>query len=270
MRDEKHQFDFCVVGGGMAGLIAALAAARRGARVALVQDRPVLGGNASSEIRMHICGAHGEHRRETGLLEELLLDNYARNPEPNYSIWDSVLYGKARYQPNLELFLNASVQAVTMDGPSLRAVRAWQLTTETTHTIEATLFADCSGDGILAPLTGADFRIGREARAEFDESIAPLQADRKTMGMSCLLQAREHERPMPFLPPSWAHCYPRREDLRGRDTNLLHTNFWWMEVGGEADSIHDTERLRDELLRIAFGVWDYIKNHAEDRETFAN
>ncbi len=270
MKNLTHSFDFCVVGGGMAGLVAALAAARHGAKVALVQDRPVLGGNASSEIRMHICGAHGPSTRETGILEEIFLENHYRNPQPNYSIWDSVLYGKAQYQPNLTLFLNCSVNACQMDGSRIKSVTGWQLTTETWHTIEAKLFADCSGDGILAPLSGADYRIGREARSEYGESIAPLAGDRKTMGMSCLLQAREHLTPQPFISPDWAYTFTKPEDLRGRGANLRHTNFWWMEVGGEQDSIHDTESLRDELLKIAFGVWNYIKNHAPDRELFAN
>ena len=95
MREFEHHFDLCVVGGGMAGLIAALAAARRGCKVALVTDRPVLGGNASSEIRQHICGANGKNMRETGILEELLLENHWRNPGSNYPIWDSALYGAA-------------------------------------------------------------------------------------------------------------------------------------------------------------------------------
>ena len=270
MKEERHKFDFCVVGGGMAGLIAALAAARRGAKVALVHDRPVLGGNASSEIRMHVCGAHGDNNRETGILEELLLENHYRNPQPNYSIWDSVLYGKAQYQQGLQLFLNASVCQCRMAGTRIRSVKAWQTTTETWHTIEARLFADCSGDGILAPLSGADHRIGREARQEFNESIAPVDADRKTMGMSCLFQAREHATPQPFIPPDWAPAFTKKEDLHGRDYDVRRTNFWWMEVGGEQDSIHDTERLREELLRIAFGVWGFVKNHSDIRGEMAN
>jgi len=270
MKSIEHAVDFCVVGGGMAGIAAALAAARRGVRVALVHDRPVLGGNASSEIRMHICGAHGPNNRETGILEELLLENHYRNRAPNYSIWDSVLYGSARYQANLQLFLNCSVHGCAMDGNSMRSIDGWQFTTETRHTITARLFADCSGDAILAPLSGAAFRVGRESRAEFGESIAPSAADRRTMGMSCLFQAREYSTPQPFIAPAWAHRFTKPEDLRGRDTNLFRTNYWWMEVGGEQDSIHDTETLRDELLRIAFGVWDYVKNHAPDRDAFAN
>ncbi|MDT8391402.1 MAG: FAD-dependent oxidoreductase [Lentisphaeria bacterium] len=270
MKKLSHSFDFCVVGGGMAGMIAAIAAARHGAKVALIQDRPVLGGNASSEIRMHICGAHGENNRETGILEETLLENHYRNSQPNYSIWDSVLYGKAQYQDNLTLFLNCSVSDCQMDGTRVKSVTGWQMTTETWHTIEAKLFADCSGDGVLAPLTGAEYRIGRESRSEFGESIAPVEGDKKTMGMSCLFQAREHTTPQPFIAPDWAYSFTKPEDLRGRGTNLRRTNFWWMEVGGDYDSIHDTEVMREELLKIAFGVWDYIKNYSPDKDEFAN
>ena len=219
---------------------------------------------------MHVSGARGEGNRETGILEELALENHYRNPQPNFSIWDSVLYGKAQYQENLTLFLNCSVSRCSMEGARIRSVTGWQLTTETWHTIEADLFADCSGDGILAPLSGADHRIGREARTEFDESIAPEVPDRKTMGMTCLFQAREHDGPMPFIAPDWAYSFTKPEDLRGRNLELGKTNYWWMELGGDQDSIHDTEKLREELLRIAFGVWDFIKNHSDqDVENWA-
>ncbi len=263
MKEEKHSVDLCVVGGGMAGLCAAVAAARRGAKVALMQDRPVLGGNASSEIRMHVCGAHGRNNRETGILEEILLDNFHRNPTSNYSIWDSVLYEKARFEPNITLLLNCTCTAAEMDGPRLKSVRGWQLTTETWHTVEARLFADCSGDSILAPLTGAEFRVGREAAGEFNEDIEPAVADRKTMGMSCLIQMRETDRPQPFVPPAWANTYPDDAALPHRGHEILKTNYWWIELGGEFDSIHDTEMLRDELLKVAFGVWDHIKNRGQ-------
>ena len=150
MRKLEHEVEVCVVGGGIAGLCAAVSAARHGAKVALVNDRPVLGGNASSEIRMWICGAHGENMRETGLIEELNLANNYRNPESNFSIWDSVLYELTRFQENLQLFLNASVNGVEMDGARITAVRAWQGTAETWHTIRAKIFLDCSGDSVLA------------------------------------------------------------------------------------------------------------------------
>ena len=264
MQEKKHSVDFCVVGGGLAGICASLAAARHGARVALIQDRPMVGGNSSSEIRMCVNGAHGPNNRETGIIEEILLENRYHNPLCNYSMWDAILYEKVRFQPNITLLLNCTVNQLVMNGSRIQSVRGWQLTTETWHSIEANLFADCSGDGILAPLSGAEFRIGREARWEYDEDIEPEQADSKTMGLSCLIQARQTDRPQVFIPPTWANQYLRDEDLPHREhMPFTDTNFWWIELGGDQDSIHDTEELRDELLKVAFGVWDHIKNRGE-------
>ena len=162
-----HDVDICVVGGGMAGLCAALAAARHGALVLLLHDRPVLGGNASSEIRVHICGAdiHNSipNMRETGILEEMRMENLQRNPNRNYSIWDTILYEKAALQPNLTTLLNCTcLEAVTGEQRIMSVTMGWQLTTQTYHTVMARLFMDCSGDSILAPLTGAEYRMGRE------------------------------------------------------------------------------------------------------------
>ncbi|MEI6873825.1 MAG: FAD-dependent oxidoreductase [Spirochaetota bacterium] len=264
MRDRTYEADFCVVGGGLAGLSAAIAAARHGAKTILVNDRPVLGGNASSEIRMWICGAHGENNHETGIIEELLLENAWRNTCPNYSIWDSILYGIAVAQKNLTLLQNCFVNEADTEQNRITRVHGWQMTTETKVTIEARLFADCSGDGILGALAGAEWRMGREARSEFGESIAPVAADKRTMGLSCLIQVRETGRPQPFIPPSFAYTYPDDGSLPTRD-HLLggDQNFWWLEVGGMGDTIHDKEELRDELLKIAFGVWDHIKNRGD-------
>ncbi len=269
MQDSKHEVDFCVVGGGMAGLCAAIAAARHGAKVALVQDRPVFGGNASSEIRMWICGAHGENNHETGILEEILLENMWRNRNPSYSIWDSVLYEKARFQENLILYLNTYIDACdchTDDAGNvhIHSVSGNQMTTEKRITVKAKLFADCTGDGLLGALAGAEFRMGREARSEFGESIAPEKADKRTMGLSCLIQARETSRPQTFIPPSWAYKYDDDGSMPDREHTVSgDQNFWWLEVGGMQDTIHDKEELRDELLKIAFGVWDHIKNRGD-------
>ncbi|MBQ6473920.1 MAG: FAD-dependent oxidoreductase [Victivallales bacterium] len=261
MGKREHQVDVCVVGGGIAGMCAAIAAARHGAKVALVNDRPMLGGNASSEIRMWLCGARGLNNRETGIVEELCLENDYRNPTSNFSIWDSVTYEAARFQENLELFLNCSVNQAEMDGGRIRSVTGWQGTTQLWHTFLARIFLDCSGDSVLAPLTEADYRVGREARAEFGEDIEPETADRKTMGMSCLIQARETDHPVTYTPPKWAKRYPTAECFPKRLLGFTGLeNFWWMELGGEDDSIRDTEQLRDELLAVAFGVWDHIKN----------
>ncbi|MFW6159239.1 MAG: FAD-dependent oxidoreductase [Planctomycetota bacterium] len=276
-RALSHEVDFCVVGGGMAGVTAALAAARHGAQVALMQDRPVLGGNSSSECRVHIQGADRHNSlpnlRETGILEELRMENLYRNPQRSYSIWDTVLYEKLHFHPNVTLLLNCSCNHTTMDGGRIVSVSGWQTTTQTVHTVRAKLFADCSGDGVLAPLTGAECRMGREARAEFGESIAPEVADDRTMGMSCLFQARKHDSPQPFIPPDWAEVFESCDELPGgeRRHRWFEMGYWWVELGGEDHSIHDTERLRDELLAIAYGVWDHVKNHCpQHREAAAN
>ena len=157
----------------MAGVSAAIAAARHGATVVLIQDRPVLGGNASSEVRMMIAGAHGKDNRETGILEEIECENYYINTGLKYSVWDSVIYGKVMAEKNITLLLNTSCLDAEMDGKRIKSVKAWQSNAETFHVVEAKYFADCSGDSILAPLTGAAYRYGREARDEFGESIAP-------------------------------------------------------------------------------------------------
>lgn len=264
MKTITHKADFCVVGGGLAGMAAAIAAARHGLKTVLMHDRPVLGGNASSEIRMWVCGAHGKDNLETGIIEEIQLENLYRNNYPNYSVWDSVLYEKVRFEKNITLLLNCSCTDAMMSGDRIRSVKGWQGTAETWHTVEASFFSDCSGDSILAPLTGAEFRIGREAASEFNEDIEPPSADNKTMGMSCLIQARETDNPQRFVAPSWANKYTDDSAFPHRGHEIKGSqNFWWLELGGEYDSIHDTEMLRDELLKVAFGVWDHIKNHGE-------
>ncbi|MBQ4089553.1 MAG: FAD-dependent oxidoreductase [Clostridia bacterium] len=262
-----HKADLCVVGGGLSGLCAAVAAARHGARVVLMQERPMLGGNASSEIRMWVCGAHGDNNRETGILEEMMLENLYRNPDCNYSVWDGIMLETVQKEQNITLLLNCSCNDCEMDGSRVRSVTGWQMTTQTWHTVEAEIFADCSGDSVLAPLTGAEYRIGREAREEFDEDIEPEVADSHTMGMSLLIQAREQARPSKFAPPEWAYKYTA-ETLKNRipDMTSPMENFWYLELGGMGDSIADSEKMRDELLKVAYGMWDYVKNAPENVE----
>ena len=263
----SHKVDFCVVGGGLAGMFAAISAARQGSKVLLMQDRPVLGGNASSEIRMWIRGAHGEYKKETGLLEELEMANAYRNPNMNFSIWDSVLYEMVKFQENIKLVLNCSCCDAKMDGNKIVSIKGWQTTTQTWQEVSAEIFADCSGDSVLAPLTGAEYRMGRESCDEFSEDIAPKESDNLTMGMSCLFQARETTRKVGFKAPKWANKYTK-EDFKGKikfddPTKWTNDNYWWMEIGGVYNSIDDTEDLKDELLKIAYGSWDYIKNSGD-------
>lgn len=261
--------DLCVVGGGMSGMAAAISAAREGLKVVLMHERPMLGGNASSEIRMWICGAHGENNRETGILEEIALENMYRNPTKSYAIWDTVLYDFVRREENIQLLLNCTCMDAKVDtgayphGRDRRivSVTGYQMTTQRFIEVEAKFFSDCSGDSILAPLTGAEFRLGREAASEFGEISSAETADKKTMGMSCLIQGRETHRPVTYTPPEWAaKLSDKHFEHRMPNLHSPSENFWYLELGGNRDSIGDTEELRDELVALAAGTWDYVKN----------
>ena len=260
-----HDADICVIGGGMSGLCAAVAAARHGAKVVLMHDRPVLGGNASSEIRMWIRGAAGKENRETGILQEIELENIYRNPTMNYSVWDTVLHQMILQEENITLLLNCSCLGCEMEGEKIASVTGWQLNSYTFHTVRAKLFMDCSGDSILADLSGAAYRVGREGREEFGEYAAPEVADRCTMGSSCLIEARKTDHPCTFIPPEWAYTYPDDESMNLKNHDIIGTgvNFWWIELGGEMDTIRDAQTINEELIKTAYGVWDHIKNHGD-------
>ena len=273
---EEHRLDceILVAGGGLAGVVAALAAARLGATVVLCQDRSVLGGNASSEVRMHVSGADcsggrgkplAVEAREGGILEEIRLDNCVRNAQRSPSVFDLLLYEKCRAELGLALLLDTTVTGAVVQGDRITHAVAERQATEDRFTIGAKIFIDCTGDGRLAAEAGAPFREGRESREEFGESLAPPTADRLRLGSSILLQARKHDRPMPFAPPPWARRFTE-DDLRlrphatsGLDLGLEY-GFWWAEWGGQLDTIKQGARIRDELLAIVMGVWDHIKN----------
>ena len=268
LKTVRHRTELCVIGGGLGGMLTAIAAARHGRKVVLMHDRPVLGGNCSSEIRMWVSGAGSRVRnlQETGIMEEILLENMKRNPERNFSIWDSILYEKVKFEENIELLLNCSCCDAVMDGSRIQSVKGFQLTTYTWHEVEAEIVADASGDSILAELTGAEYRVGREAADEFREEFGLPVADRKTMGMSLMIQAKETDHRCEFTPPEWAYTFHTDEEMNNKPHHCLQnigTNFYWIELGGEYDSIHDTEIIRDELLKIAFGAWDHMKNHGD-------
>lgn len=266
--------DVLVCGGGMAGVCAAIAAARNGARVLLVQDRSRLGGNASSEIKMHIVGAdcHGSRSgwREGGIIEEIRLEDSARNPHRTYEMFDLLLYDKCMREPNLTLLLDSAVFRAEVDGGKITTAFVRCDKTEHIYKVRAHMYIDSTGDSRLALEAGADVRWGRESRAEFGESLAVEQGDRRTQGSSILFTAREHSGPVPFVAPTWARGITA-DDLKLRNVGRYRYEygFWWIELGGMYDTIKDNERLRFELLSIVLGVWDYIKNSG-DRPDSAN
>ena len=258
----EHKADFCIIGAGLSGICAAVAAARHGARVVLMHDRPTPGGNASSEIRMWVCGAQGDNVAETGLVEEIFTENLRINPHKLHPVFDALLWDLLKKEKNITLLFNcACMKAEMLSDSKIKSVTGFQTTTQQFHTVYADVFSDCSGDSILAPLTGAHFRYGREAASDFNENVGTLTEDKKTMGNSCLIQAHKGDRPVKFICPDFAKKLTE-DDLRYRKPNMQSSseNYWYLELGGEKDTIADAEQTRDELVALAFGMWDYIKN----------
>ncbi len=260
--------DLVVVGGGLAGMCCAITAARAGLRVALIQDRPVLGGNASSEVRLWVLGAtshmgnNNRWAREGGVIDEILVENLYRNPEGNPLILDTILLEKVVDEPNITLLLNTSIFDLAKDGPdTIRAVRGFCSQNSTLYHIEAPLFCDASGDGIVGFLAGAAFRIGAELRDELGEPMAPSEPRHELLGHSIYFYTRDTGRPVRFVPPSYAlkdiTRIPRYRQFNARDHGC---QLWWIEWGGRLDTVHATETIKWELWKVVYGVWDHIKN----------
>ena len=260
--------DLAIVGGGMAGVCCAITAARAGVKVVLVQDRPVLGGNASSEVRLWVLGAtshmgnNNRWAREGGVINEILIENLYRNPEGNPLIFDTILLEKAVGEPNVTLLLNTAAHEVIKDGADvIRSIRAYCSQNETLYEITAPLFCDASGDGILGFLAGAAFQIGAEGRDEFGEGFAPAEPNHELLGHTIYFYSRDTGRPGKYVPPAFAlkeiEKIPRWRDIKGGDFGC---KFWWLEWGGRSDTIHNTEGIKWELWKVVYGVWNHIKN----------
>ncbi|HEV2453588.1 MAG TPA: FAD-dependent oxidoreductase, partial [Verrucomicrobiae bacterium] len=265
---ERLDCDLAIVGGGMAGLCCAITAARAGLKIALIQDRPVLGGNASSEVRLWILGAtshmgnNNRWAREGGVIDEILVENIYRNPEGNPLVLDSILLEKTVSEPNITLLLNTAVyEAEKHDADTIKSLRAFCSQNSTAYEINAPLFCDASGDGIVGFLSGAAFRIGSESYSQFGEKFAPAKPNGELLGHTVYFYSKDAGRPVKFVPPSFAlqdiTRIPRFRDFNVHDFGC---RLWWIEWGGAFDTVHETEKIKWELWKIAYGVWDYIKN----------
>jgi hypothetical protein len=280
---ELIKSDVTVIGGGIAGVCAAIAAARNGLKVTLINDRPVLGGNASSEVRVHINGSayHGispsYYAREGGLVEELKLKLFHYNPLYNKkimaSVSDSVLLDMVYGEPDISLFLNTSVYETGMDNGRIGWVDGLQLASERRLQFESPYFIDCSGDGVVGYQAGALYKRGREAKSEFDEDLAPDTADQYTMGDTILFQTRDVGYKVPFRRPEFAYDITKLDFFESIRRGLNYRaiprkingigGLWWLEFGGHLDVVRDNEDITLELRRLVYGIWDYIKNSGE-------
>lgn len=271
-KEEELTGDLVIVGGGMSGVCGALTAARAGIKVILVQDRPVLGGNASSEIRLWILGAtshmgnNNRWAREGGVIDEILVENLYRNKEGNPLILDTILLEKVSEEPNITLLLNT--MAYEVDKPAERkigAVIAFCSQNATRYILKAPLFCDASGDGILAFLAGASFRMGAEKADEFGEGFAPDVEDYgELLGHSIYFYTKDVGQPVKFVAPSFAIKnageLPRIRNFQVQDDGC---RLWWVEYGGRLDTVHQSEEIKWELWRVIYGIWDHVKNSGQ-------
>lgn len=270
----RHEADLVVVGGGLSGTCCAITAARAGIRVVLVTDRPVLGGNSSSEVRLWVLGAtshmgnNNRWAREGGVIDELLVENLYRNPESNPLLFDSILLEKVIDEPNLTLLLNTAIFEVTRsadkhvgDAQPITSVTGFCSQNSTHYDLVAPLFCDASGDGIVGFLAGAAFRMGAEAGDEFGEKFAPSQEYGELLGHSMYFYTKDVGRPVRYVAPKFAldvtQTVPR---FRSFNAQEFGCKLWWIEYGGRLDTVHDTEQIKWELWKVVYGVWDYVKN----------
>lgn len=263
--------DLVVAGGGLAGVCAAITAARQGAKVILAQDRPVLGGNASSEVRLWALGAtahmgnNNRWSREGGLIDEILLDNLYRNREGNPLIFDTVLLEKVTDENNITLLLNTAVSQVNKsDGTTIDSIEAFCSQNSIYYQLKAPLFCDATGDGIVAFNAGAAFRVGSESSVEFGEKLAPAEANSELLGHTLYFYSKQTTAPVKYIPPKFAlkdiTAIPRYKDLSEQEDGC---RLWWIEYGGIRDTVYETEEIKWELWKIVYGIWNYIKNSGE-------
>lgn len=293
--EDSGPYDLVVVGGGMAGICTAVSAARHGLSVALIQDRPVLGGNNSSEVRVGLSG--GIHRAPYPRLGDLVDEigpvghwNYRdarqkpelprsreviaiieRNPEkrthnagPASNYEDAKKLEAVQAEENVSLFLNTRVNRVEMDGSRIAAVAGQDTRTGRSIRFSGRWFADCTGDGNVGYLAGADYRYGRESRALTGEPLAPEEPDRKVMGTSVQWYSRQTDEPTGFPETPWAIQFT--EETYQKAT---HGDWNW-ETGFRWCQINEFEKVRDHGLRAVFGNWSFQKNHSPNKARYAN
>lgn len=274
MKTIHETYDVVVCGGGLAGFSAAIAAARHGATTCLIQDRPVLGGNSSSEIRVtpHGAAAFHAYARESGIVSEALTAERTINHEPilengwTNSLWDLTLYDMAMRTQNLTLHVNTAVEDVTTAGSRISEIVARIANAETLLRISPGFVIDCTGDGTVGALAGNEWLSGTEDRSAYDEPHAPREATDDVMGSSLHFKTVDVGHPVPFTAPEWAVHYddPAFFYEGGRVPKTLRSGYWWIEIGPPWDTLHDNEALRHELTRHVLGIWDFIKNRDPD------
>jgi hypothetical protein len=256
-------YDLVVVGAGIAGMSAAVSAARLGCKVALINDRPIIGGNNSSDIRVHLGGRiEQQPYPELGGLQKEFGPTKEGNAQPAENYEDQKKLDWIAAEKNVTLFLNYHATSVKKVGNKIVAVVATQIETGRELRFEAPLFADCTGDGTIGYLAGADYRMGREGKSEFGESIAPDKPDKMTMGASVQWYSVDNKKPCGF--PAFDYGV----SFNDKNCEKVMMGEWTWETGMNRDQINDFEKIRDYGLLVVYSNWSFLKNQMKDRSQY--
>lgn len=263
--------DLIVVGAGMPGICAAIQAARLGITVALINDRGYLGGNSSAEIRVSIDGADGGQdlnffARESGIIEEIRLENLHRNVQGNIFIWDTVLMDFVGREENIELFLNTNIDSsVVNEAKEIEYVSGSQLGSEIRFDFYGQNFVDDTGNGTVGYLAGAEFNMGREAGSEFGERIAPEVGDKNVIPSTLTFYSKNVGKPVKYIAPDFAVDLTKTDILSYRQIPKKDFDSfkWYYELGGQLHQTKDSEKIIQMHRELVYGIWDYIKNSGE-------
>ncbi len=259
------KYDFVVVGGGMGGICSAISAARLGVKVALIQNRPVLGGNNSSEVRVHLgARIRQEPWSNLGNLVNEIGPQRGGNAQPKDYYEDNKKLKAVLAEKNISLFLNCHANKVIVENGKIKSVIAQHIETGERLEFKAPLFADCTGDGTIGALAGAEFMTGRESKRVFGESTAPENADSLTMGASVQWFSQKQDRPALFPDIKWGI------ELDDEKSHAITRGDWDWETGMGIDMTKDFERVRDYGMLVVFSNWSYVKNHSKVKDKFTN
>lgn len=263
---DAGKFDLVVVGGGIAGICTAVSAARQGLQVALIQNRSLVGGNNSSDVRVQLGGkVNMAPYPALGNLVNELDPQQRQNARPAAEYRDDLKMSLVQNETGVHLFLNLHVNSVEMDGSRIRSVTGQDIRTAEQIRFRSDLFADCSGDAVLGYLAGADYRIGRESRKDTGESLAPENADTMTMGSSVMWYSEEGEPDACSFPETpWALQFSDQTSQKARKGD------WDWETGLGRHQVDEFEYIRDYGLRAVFGNWSFLKNKSRLKEDFSN
>jgi hypothetical protein len=261
---DAGNFDLVVVGGGISGSCAAVSAARLGLQVALIQNRPVLGGNNSSEVRVHLGGEINlPPYPAIGNVVKELDSGHQGNARPAQFYDDNRKMGVVQAEKNIHLFVNMHAFKVEKQGGRIVAVVAKHIINGSEWRFSAPLFVDCTGDGTLGYLAGADYRMGRESKEQTGESMAPEKPDKMTMGSSVMWYSAQSNQPESFPDCPWALQFTEESCQQATRGD------WNWEAGLNRDQITEFEYIRDHSFRAIYGNWAFQKNHSRNKDKYA-